>query len=376
MIKTVLVLGASFHQLPLIRRLMQRSFRVITCDEYDTSPGHRLACRSIIGPLWDSNWLYSIISDLSVDCVLTMGSDFCFWAKSKADVKAGRLNSYDQALFLSKTSFRKLEGSLNSRRMYYSGDGSDVDKIVLEKLNNSIPLLIKPDMNVGGKGIILVDEPFANLDSLRDCLRQVSSISYNKKCLVESWVYSQYQICGDGIFHPQHGVLFFPGEGKFEEGRYTPYGEDFPQADSQLTQRIRLLLYSVISEATCGPMFFNSDILIGGEIGSDIEILEVAPRLGGNHLSTAIFESYGVDLLNLYIDYELGLIADEDFGDYFDFFEKKLSQPTNKVSIRFGSSTVLIKDSSVNYDFISCESVNAEKFCTISRVELKNEQKN
>ena len=73
--KRILILAASWFQIPCIEYARKRGYEVITCDNRPGNPGHRLADRSLEISTVDQQEVLGAARALEIDGILAYGTD-------------------------------------------------------------------------------------------------------------------------------------------------------------------------------------------------------------------------------------------------------------------------------------------------------------
>jgi biotin carboxylase len=166
---------------------------------------------------------------------------------------------------------------------------------ILHKI--SCPLVVKPEVSFGGKGITLV----RSQKELQDAVRLAIESSANETCVIEEFV--------DGTLHD--GNAFFSADGVFHplsiSDRFTGCSiavESGAVCPSQLSEVAQLQFFKLFENAcrviglTYGPV--KIDALFDG---NDFFVLEVAARLHGPRGTLHMIPtSYGTPLLTSVIE--------------------------------------------------------------------------
>lgn len=306
--KKILFLGGAHHQIRAIQTAKKMNSFTTCLDNIPENPGHRIADAAYPVSTIDLKEVIKITSLQDTDLVYSYGSDVAL-------PTLGRINDffglpgpsgYHCDLFSQKNLFR---GFLQKHKIQktnfldFSKLGSDdinqLEKKVISEL--TLPVIIKPTDRSGGTGISVCYKE----SEVGHALAKARNFSLMKNIIVEEFLISRgLQICGDGLI--RNGKIKFLGIGNnfFQKNDYHPFAEVFPNIEKVNYRRVVNLMEKIFSEAGFVSGCFNFDVL---KLSADTyHVVELTPRLGGNHLSEAINYAYGVDLLKQDLNYLLG----------------------------------------------------------------------
>lgn len=297
---TVLVVGAGVLQVPAVERARERGCRVVAVDRNPTAPGFARAHVAAPIDTADVEAVVGLARAEGVAGVLTVGSDVALPAVSAVARELGLVGPPVRAVDLARDKaaqwglFRRLGGA---RR----GLIGVVDVEQVEGLARGLrfPLVVKPVDGAGGRGSSVVK----GAEGLRGAVERALRYSQASRALAEEFV--------EGTDHTAEVFLV---DGRRAFGVITdkalgprglvPREHVVPTALSPREQEaVWGLLEALCREIglTRGPLDVDFKMTPEGP-----ELLEFAPRLGGNELPRLLERATGVDLVDWALEDALG----------------------------------------------------------------------
>jgi len=297
---TVLVVGAGVLQVPAIERARRRGCRVVAVDRNPNAAGFAQA--QVAAPIStrDVRIIVELARAEEVNAVLTVGSDAALPAVSAVAQELGLTGPPAQAVELARdkaaqwTLFRRLGGA--RRRAVSGGSLAELRAGVAEM---TLPLVVKPVDGAGGRGSSMVTE----LASCGQAVEQALGHSPAGRVVVEEFVegsdHTAEVFLADG--RRAFGVIT---DKELGAGGLVPREHVVPTALSQEEQRAAWVLVDALCREVGleqGPLDVDFKMTPEGA-----ELLEFAPRLGGNELPRLLERATGVDLVGWALDIALG----------------------------------------------------------------------
>ena len=184
--KRVLILGAAPFQVPIISRANSLGFTVYTVDNCPENPGHDLAEKSFNHSVTDKDAILKLAQRLNLDAVIGYASDVCnltaVWVSHQLDLPTTDLNAVQQ--LSDKLNFKTLLSEQNLQNQQFedlTGNGSEP---LFENLNNKWPIVIKPVLSSGSKGISVVNHQ-SQLDS---AIEKAKAAAIDGRIMAESYI--------------------------------------------------------------------------------------------------------------------------------------------------------------------------------------------
>ncbi len=296
--KKLMVLGASSAQLPMIQRAIDLGCYVITVDNIPGNIGHRYAHASINCSTVEREQVLQHAKTHAIHGIVTFASDIATgtvaYVASQLGLPGGQTEVVDW--MSNKAKFRSFQqhhalthpGFLISQHW-------QVSEFVAAGLNT--PVIFKPIDTSGSRGVVLVEQ--FDAEACAKAFNYAQQFSRSGLVSIEEFA-TGVDISGDGFLKDGELALFITQ--KYMSG-FVPVGHSFPTNISALDQlRIQAEL-----QATCeklgyrdGPIDFDVKIS-----ASEVVVIEMSARLGGNGIPELIHRASGVDLIALTIQFAL-----------------------------------------------------------------------
>lgn len=294
---TVLFLGAASSQIPPIRYARLAGYRIVTCDNRPSNPGHLLADASYNVSTTDLESVLRIARAERVDGVVAYASDP---AAPTAAYVAERLglpgNPYESVLTLTEKdrfrSFLRENGFRAPLSDSFTEEGAGLEWF----RSLASPAFLKPVDSSGSKGVSRVESD----DQFAAAFQHARRYSRSGRVIVEMEIRRQgLQVAGDGFV--REGRLAFrcwaDEHFDIECNGLVPIGQTFPtvRPDDQQTvahgETQRLLSLLGITQGALNFDFVFDD-------SGNFHFLELGPRNGGCRIPEAVLMGTGVDMIS------------------------------------------------------------------------------
>jgi len=306
----ILMLGASWLQVPAIEYALSQGYDVITCDNRPENPGHALAMESYDVSTTDQEGVLELARRLKIDGVVAYASDpsvpAAAYAAHKLGLPGNPPNSVE--LLTHKDSYRTF---LRDNQFVTPKFGSASTLHEAKQCFGDLrpPIIVKPVDSSGSKGVSRID----HIDELPEAFAAALAFSRCSRVVCEEYFERVgHQITGDGfIVDGQLAFLCLSHEHyNLALSNIVPVGESFPwqavppDATAEQTSRIRDEVVRLIQLLGLRVGAFNVEVRINSR--GEIHLLEFGPRNGGNWMPEAIRETTGVDLIAYTVEAALG----------------------------------------------------------------------
>lgn len=329
MSRRVLILGASAGQVPLIRLAKARGHHVITCDNLPSNPGHALADECHDVSTTDRDGVLALARRRGVDAIATMSSEPALQTVAHV-AQALSLPGADLRAVMQLTQkdrFRRVMHQLGLPTPRYAtipaGDAAEASDAALDAEIDAaihrigVPcIVVKPVDGWGSRGVTVVSD---GAEAARAAVRRALANSAAGRCIVESYVEGD-QVHGDVYLHDHRVIHGYLGDHRF----YTGHGQRIPvstrwpsrHADAVLHELYRQLERLALATGYArGPANIEARVTAG----SEVVVIEMSPRNGGNLVPVLQQRLTGFDFVGRVLDLALGndgehLPAQERFG--------------------------------------------------------------
>ncbi len=300
--KKIISLGGNLFQMSFVKRAKELGYYVIDVDYLPDNPAHRYADEYFNVSTLDTEGVLAVATDKKVDGIVSFASDVSAPTAAYVAEKLGLpTNSLDTVRLM--TDKRLFHPFLKKNGFYQPESRAVSDEASMEHAYKEISVvdgysgavIIKPAHGSGSKGISVISD----IKFLADAYENARRYSSDNELIIEQYIKREgYQIAGDAFVIDGKIVFFGFANEHFDRAGHdlVPIGESFP---STLTHEKTALAKTELQRAIdklgfrFGPI--NMDFMFTEN--GDLFIIELAPRSGGNLISDAIFESYGIDLI-------------------------------------------------------------------------------
>lgn len=300
--KSILILGGTSIQLPIIQLAKEMGLYVITCDNKPSNPGHKLADEYHNVSIIDKDAVLALAKAKEVDAVVNYILEAGIQTAAYVNEMLGKPTSpYDSVRILSnKTLFRTFlrDNNFAVPRMFSCHTKEEALRQMTQSLaENAIdfPVVVKPCDLWGSRGVSRVD----SIDDYDAALDHAFSNSIYGEVIVEEFVEA------DGC--PLEGDAFAV-DGKLvswlwadvyhdaeAENPITPLFYTYPTAKPQAQiAAFNAELQRLITILGMKTNAYNVEARIGRN--GKVYLMEVAPRDGGNEIPLTIQLATGVDM--------------------------------------------------------------------------------
>jgi biotin carboxylase len=318
MTKKLLILGASRYQIPVIEAANRLGFLTVTADNVESNPGHRLANRRYLVSSTDFTEVLSLARKEGVSGVISPATDVAVTTAafvSRELLLPGPPFTAAQVL-TDKFKFREFQrkaGLPHPRAFLLDRSDTAVPKAAL----NGRSWLLKPCRASGSKGVYILTD----MDDLPKRAEESRSFSIDGKALIEELKEGSHHTC-EGILRDGRAVLSMITDRDTASPPYTAtVGHRVPSNLPPERQTKALAMIEAVFRllgVRDGP--FDCDFIASA---SDIFIIEMTPRLGGNSLSELFSLAVGFDLVSYAIHHAV--------GNFLEIPEPSVIQPSAMV---------------------------------------------
>lgn len=300
MTKTILILGASEFQIPLIQAAKRMGLYVLTCDYLPDNPGHAFADKYINISTIDKDAVLQVAIDYQVDSIATFASDpaiptigYVAEALGLPGISARAAES-----FSNKDLFRHVlkQAGLKTPGFYLTESASTP-----AGLDGSKPYIIKPVDSSGSKGVRLS----TGSRSISECIKYALSFSRSHRCIIEEYIQGP-QVHGDGFLQDGKLIAGYFGDQYFytQSDSFIPISTRWPTVHADICQQLKIQLEQLADHTG----YLNGPINVEARLSSDNELylIEVGARNGGNFVPVLQQRLTGFDYVDAVLKVSLG----------------------------------------------------------------------
>lgn len=291
MSKKLLVLAASLYQMDAIKTAKRLGYQVVTTDNNPSNPGHKLADKSYQIDTTNYEAIIEMARKERVDGVISPGTDVSVLTAAHVSeaLSIPGVTAAAAKVLTDKILFREF---LKAKELPHP-EAFSVTKsfIIQDNVFNGRRFILKPNKSSGSKGVFVVQ----NLQELNERKEESISFSLDKKAILERFVEGTQQTA-EGIIKRGKVALCVITD---RDTAPLPYsataGHRIPSRITAANrQQLIHLVENICAALKISDTNFDCDFIVAE---SDIYMLEITPRLGGNSLSQLIRNSLGFDLV-------------------------------------------------------------------------------
>ena len=302
--KTVMILGAGFGQIPFIRICKSKGYRVIVVSPRGNYPGFDIADEFVYADTTDKEYILSIAKKKKIDAVLTDQTDVAVPTVAYIAEKTNlRGIGYEKALIFSD----KYEMRVAAQKCgihvpkYYKADSEEKAVEIINGM--TLPVIIKPTRNSGSRGV----RKISNGSMVRNAVKDAFNESRAKEVIIEEFIRGkEYLVDGFALDHNYINTdvgekEYFDLEGKFiskmcmfssAAGKLDDVEKKVLLENQKLVERIGLEF-----GITHAEYIYSSD-------DNEVYLVEIAARGGGVMLSSDLTpRASGINTNEILIDY-------------------------------------------------------------------------
>ena len=289
--KTLLVLGASTYQIPVIKTGKALGYRVVTADNVPANPGHSLADASFEVDTKDPDGILTLAKMQKIAGIIAPATDIAVMTAAYVaeQLCLPGVQPAAASILSQKDRFRKFlrQTGIPSPRAF----SVVTDELPDGHLFQGRKWLIKPNRSSGSKGVFIIE----TADEFLSRVSESRGFSLDGTALLEEFIEGTQHTC-DGVLHDGRIPLALMTDRDTAPRPYTATtGHRVP---SRLTKIMQAKVLRLIAETLCrvgvtnGP--FDCDFVANED---HIFLIEMAPRLGGNSLSKLFRAALNYDLV-------------------------------------------------------------------------------
>lgn len=322
----LLILGGGNCQVNAILRAKQKGHTVIVSDYYEDAPGKAFCDYRELTSTFDVKGNIEVGKKYNIDGIMTMGTDQPVYTVAKVTDALNLPSCVDVPTSKAVTNKKVM------KNIFKANDIPTVDFVFLKKgfsddelKDIKFPVVIKPLDSQGQRGIYKLYSP----QEIREHIDNTLSFSSEEEILVEKY-YKHDEITVSGwVENDDVHVLTVTDRVTYDQEDHIGIciAHDFPSKHLKAYyNEITKITDDIVKSFGIhnGPIYFQ--MLIGDE---GIKVNEIACRLGGAYEDELIPLVTGVDILEMMIDFSLGISI-----DYHQLRDYNLAYNQKKASVQ------------------------------------------
>ncbi|MGP4789292.1 ATP-grasp domain-containing protein [Psychrobacter sp. 1Y11] len=299
--KTILILGGSEFQVPLIQAAKQLGLYVITCDYLPDNPGHALADKYLNVSTTDKDAVLQVAIDHKIDSIATFASDPAIPTIGYVVEHLGLpgISARAAESFSHKSLFRQVlkQAGLKTPSFYLTESAS-----IPLGLHDKKPYIVKPVDSSGSKGVRLSTGTQSNIV---ECIKYALSFSRSHRCIIEEYLEGP-QVHGDGFLQDGKLIAGYFGDQYFytQSDSFIPISTRWPTVHADIHQQLKRQLEQLAAHTG----YLNGPINVEARLNRDNELylIEVGARNGGNFVPLLQQRLTGFDYVDAVLKTSLG----------------------------------------------------------------------
>lgn len=313
--KTIAVIPAGKFQIPFIKFLRERGFRVVSIDESNIAPGHSYSDINITEKLENVSKVIKKLEDsrIKLDGVISYCSDVGMVLSAQlSDYFEIRINQIDSALKLTRKDLQRQrwKESKIATPNFVLATEMNLDRLDIPVIFVGQKIVIKPVDLAGSNGVFIVD---AGSSSVSRYIQNAIQLSKVGIAIIEEYMTGEEYTVDGFMVSAQARVLLMTRKHKEIDGLPTVAnmleaidnrGERVSKAQDFVEKSLLALGYSD------GP--FHCELIINqNEV---VGMIEAAGRGGGSNLANRMVEIHsGQNYFELSLSHAIGTVIKKQF---------------------------------------------------------------
>ena len=285
--KKILIVGAGFLQVPLIKKAKECGLYTIAVDGDQNAPGFFYADEWECIDITDETQCLEYAKEKEINGVITAATDYGILTVARI---AETMNlpgiSYEIAKTVKNKYLIRKKISQNEELQFFELDTEEKALQLREQIR--YPVIVKPCDGSGSKGV----EKVENKDGLLEAFQEAYRFSKSKKVLVEDFFVGKEYGADIFVHDGMVEVMALLGKHITPEPDYAELGHYYPSGlknEKEIKEKLRQAVKNL--GITHGAV--NMDYLVNGE---EIFIVDLGARMGGNIIYSHIIpEATGRD---------------------------------------------------------------------------------
>ena len=302
--RTLAVIGASYLQLPLVRKAKAMGLRVICFAWADGAVCADECDRFYPISIVEKERILEICRQERVDGVTSIASDVAVPTIAYVAEKMGLAGNSVESARMSTDKYemrRTLRDAGVPCPSFVEVVSADECEAAVAGLR--YPLIVKPVDRSGSMGVMEVDDAHG----LRAAVEKAIGCSLGEKAIVEECITGMHEISVEGLsWDGEYRILALTDKVTTGKPHYVELGHHQPaHVDGDLRDRVEGVVRKGIAALgiRCGAT--HVELMITGE--DEVFVTEIGARMGGDFIGSNLVElSTGVDFLKAVIDCALG----------------------------------------------------------------------
>jgi len=299
--KKIAVLGASYLQLPLVRKAKENGLEV-HCFAWDDG---KAVCKNIANHFYDISVLEKEIilnecKKIGIDGILTIATDICIPTIAYVVDHMGLTgNSIECSLLTTNKSLMRkcfLENCIESPQSV------TVNEFNLKDFESfTYPVIIKPSDRSGSLGVIKA----SSVEECKQAIENAVKVSFSKTCVVEEFIKGKEVSVETVSYKGKHLIITITDKEITEAPYFVELAHHQPTAFSEeIKYKIHEISHQILNATKVENGASHIELIITGE--GKVYPVEIGSRMGGDFIGSDLVQlSTGFDYLQAVLDIAL-----------------------------------------------------------------------
>lgn len=300
--KKIAVLGASYLQLPLVKKAKENNHEV-HCFAWDDG---RAICKEYADYFYDISVLEKdLILDeckkIGIDGILTIATDICIptiaYVAHELNLPG---NSIECSLLTTNKSLMRKCFEENNIQSPRSISVSEFNADDFKSFN--YPLIIKPSDRSGSLGVIKAD----SLEACKKAVENAINYSFSKTCVVEEYIRGEEVSVETISSRGEHQIITITDKVITTEPYFVELAHHQPSSfPEHIQSRIQEITYAILNATKVENGASHVELMITEN--DDVYSIEIGSRMGGDFIGSDLVQlSTGFDYIQGVLDIALG----------------------------------------------------------------------
>lgn len=295
-----LIFGGGNLQLSLISQIKEMGYNSIVIDPDENAPAKSIADNFFVVKGDDFPTTLKIAKENNVRGIVTTATDkpILMMCRIAENLKLKFPSYYSCEILLDKWKFKNF--LMKNKLPHAYGREYNV-KTGIELNDFNYPVIVKPVMNSGSRGVIKCNVKKELSNAIKECLK----FSSDGRCLIEEYIEGEEISVEAVVQNSKLHIIQITDKIVTPPPYNVEIGHIQPSKFEYLKSKIYEMLQIVIDKSGINNCAIHPELKIKGD---EIKIIEVGPRLGGDFITSSLVPlSTGINIEKLLINISLGI---------------------------------------------------------------------
>ena len=298
----IAIIGASYLQLPLIRKAKDRGMQTHVFAWAANDAGEQEADFFYPISITKKDEILKKCREIGISGICSIASDLAMAAVNYVAAEMGLVGNSMSCMLASTNKYKMRE------RFQQMGDPSV--RYMLVKDNNewkdidlSLPVIVKPVDRSGSRGVTKV----SRMDELEPAVYGAFEQGFKREALIEEYIEGDEYSIETISWKGEHNILAVTKKYTTNSPSFIEVAHMEPaQMDVRLTERVKSIVVHALNSLEIQYGASHTEIKITKD--NDVKIVEIGGRMGGDCIgSDLVCLSTGVDFVDAVLDVAIGI---------------------------------------------------------------------